>query len=135
MSKAILTCALNGVLTDPQQHPMVPVTPERMAQSAREAFNAGAAVMHVHFRSQQPGMGHLPSWEPRVAGEIVDAIRAACPGVIINQTTGVAGADISGPAALPEKHTSRNCRLQRRQLELLEAESRWAMGMAAHAFR
>jgi len=99
MSKAILTCALNGVLTDPRQHPMVPVTPERMAQSAREAFNAGAAVMHVHFRSQQPGMGHLPSWEPRVAGEIVDAIRAACPGVIINQTTGVVGADISGPAA------------------------------------
>ena len=27
MSKAILTCSLNGVLTDPRQHPMVPVTP------------------------------------------------------------------------------------------------------------
>ncbi len=41
MSKAILTCALNGVLTDPRQHPMVPVTPERMAQSAREAYERG----------------------------------------------------------------------------------------------
>ncbi len=99
MSKAILTCAVNGVLTDPRQHPMVPVTPGQMAQSAREAFDAGAAIMHVHFRSQAPGMGHLPSWEPEVAAEIVAAIRAACPGVIINQTTGTVGADISGPVA------------------------------------
>ncbi len=97
MSKAILTCALNGVLTDPRQHPMVPVTPLEMAQSAHEAFDAGASIMHVHFRSQAPGMGHLPSWEPDVAAEAVEAIRARCPGVIINQTTGVIGADISGP--------------------------------------
>ncbi len=97
MSKAILTCALNGVLTDPRQHPMVPVTPEQMAQSAHEAFDAGASIMHVHFRSQAPGMGYLPSWEPEIAAEAVDAIRGRCPGVIINQTTGVIGADISGP--------------------------------------
>ena len=99
MSKAILTCALNGVLTDPRQHPMVPVSPEQMAQSAREAFDAGAAIVHVHLRSQTPGAGHLPSWEPDVAAEAVDAIRSACPGVIINQTTGVLGPDISGPIA------------------------------------
>ena len=99
MSKAILTCALNGVLTDPRQHPMVPVTPKQMAKSAREAFEAGATIIHVHFRCQIPGMGHLPSWEPDVADEAVDAIRSACRGVIINQTTGVIGADISGPVA------------------------------------
>ena len=96
--KAILTCALTGVLTDPQQHP-VPVSPGQMASAAREAFDAGASIMHVHLRQQEPGKGHLPSWDPAVAAEIVDAIRAACPGVIINLTTGVIGADISGPAA------------------------------------
>ncbi len=96
--KAILTCALTGVLTDPAQYP-VPVTPEQMAASAREAFNAGASIMHVHLRRQEPGKGHLPSWEPEVAAQIVDAIRAACPGVIINLTTGVIGPDIAGPAA------------------------------------
>lgn len=94
--KAVLTCALTGVLTNPRQHP-VPVTPEQMAASAKEAFDAGAAIMHVHFRRQEPGLGHLPSWEPEVAAEIVDAIRGACPGVIINQSTGVIGPDISGP--------------------------------------
>jgi len=99
MSKAILTCALNGVLTDPRQHPMVPISPQQMAHSAREAFDAGASIIHVHFRSQSPGMGHMPSWEPDVAAEAVNAIRSACPGVIINQTTGVLGTDISGPVA------------------------------------
>jgi 3-keto-5-aminohexanoate cleavage enzyme len=95
--KAALTCALTGVLTNPAQHP-VPVTVAEMAQSARDAFNAGASIMHVHFRNQTPKLGHLPSWEPEVAGAIIDAIREACPGVIINMSTGVIGNDISGPA-------------------------------------
>lgn len=95
---AILTCALTGVLTNPKQHP-VPVTPAQMAAEARDAFNAGASIMHVHLRSQEPGFGHMPSWDPDVAEAVVDAIRQACPGVIINLTTGVIGRDISGPVA------------------------------------
>jgi uncharacterized protein (DUF849 family) len=98
MSKTVVTCALTGVLTDPSQH-HVPVTPEQMAREARAAFDAGASVMHVHFRRQEPGMGHLPSWEPGVAADIAQAIREACPGVIFNQSTGVVGPDISGPTA------------------------------------
>ncbi|HEX5371337.1 MAG TPA: 3-keto-5-aminohexanoate cleavage protein [Aquabacterium sp.] len=98
MDKAILTCALTGVLTDPTQHP-VPVTAQEMAAAAREAYNAGASIMHVHLRRQEPGMGRFPSWDPAVAAEIDTAIRAACPGVIINLTTGVVGPDISGPVA------------------------------------
>jgi uncharacterized protein (DUF849 family) len=98
MEKAILTCALTGVLTNPQQHP-VPVTPAQMAAEARDAFNAGASIMHVHIRNQEPGMGQMPSWDPDVAESVVNAIREACPGVIINLTTGVVGKDISGPLA------------------------------------
>ena len=45
--KAIITCALTGVLTDPRQHP-VPVTPEEMAREAKAAFDAGASIVHVH---------------------------------------------------------------------------------------
>jgi len=97
--KAILTCAINGVLTDPKQHP-VPVTPAQLAVSAREAYDAGASIIHVHFRQQAPGLGHLPSWDPDVAAEVDAAIRGACPGIIINQTTGIVGPDISGPLAI-----------------------------------
>jgi len=96
--KAILTCALTGVLTNPKQHP-VPVTPAQMAAEARDAFNAGASIMHVHLRSQEEGYGHMPSWDPDVAESVTDAIRSACPGVIINLTTGVVGKDYSGPVA------------------------------------
>lgn len=95
---AIVTCALTGVLTNPQKHP-VPVTVEEMAAAAKEAFDAGASIMHVHFRRQEPGQGHLPTWEPDVAEAIIDAIRAACPGVLINMSTGVIGRDVSGPLA------------------------------------
>lgn len=98
MEKAILTCALTGVLTNPKQHP-VPVTPAQMASEARDAFNAGASIMHIHMRNQEEGFGHMPSWDPDIAESIVAAIREACPGVIINLTTGVVGKDISGPLA------------------------------------
>ena len=98
MEKAILTCALTGVLTNPKQHP-VPVTPAQMAAEARDAFNAGASIMHVHVRNQDEGKGHLPSWDPDVMESVVNAIRDSCPGVIINLTTGVVGEDIAGPLA------------------------------------
>ena len=98
MDKAIVTCALTGVLTNPKQHP-VPVTPAQMAAAARDAYNAGASAMHVHLRRQDDGAGHLPSWDPDVAETVVNAIRQACPGVIINLTTGVIGNDLAGPLA------------------------------------
>ena len=94
--KAIITCALTGVLTDPRRFP-VPVTPDQMAREAKAAFDQGAAVMHVHFRQQAPDKGHLPSWDPTVAVDIMAAIRAACPGVILNQTTGIFGSNYQAP--------------------------------------
>lgn len=94
--KAIITCAVTGVLTNPKQHP-VPVTVEQMAAAAKEAFDAGATVMHLHYRRQQDGQGHLPTWEPGVCAAITEAVRAACPGVVINMSTGVMGADVSAP--------------------------------------
>ena len=94
----MITCALTGVLTDPKQHP-VPVTPQEMSASAKQAYDQGASIMHVHFRSQESGKGHLPTWNPQVAIEIIDAIREACPDVIINMSTGVFDTDITGPLA------------------------------------
>jgi 3-keto-5-aminohexanoate cleavage enzyme len=94
--KAILTCAVTGVLTNPKQHP-VPVTIEEMAASCREAYDAGAAIVHLHFRRQEENFGHLPTWDPDVCGAIVDAVRERCPGILINMSTGVIGSDVSGP--------------------------------------
>jgi uncharacterized protein (DUF849 family) len=127
MDDAILTCALTGVLTDPAQHP-VPVTPAQMAAQAREAFDAGAAIMHVHVRMQEPGMGHLPCWDPDVAAEVCGAIRAACPGVILNLTTGIIGKDIAGPVACIRRVRPEIAACNAGSLNYLKlrADGRWA---------
>ncbi|MCB9549017.1 MAG: 3-keto-5-aminohexanoate cleavage protein [Myxococcales bacterium] len=125
--KVVITCALTGVLTNPAQHP-VPVTPEQMAAEARRAYDAGASVMHCHFRDQRPGMGYLPSWDPDVAGAICEAIREACPGVIINMSTGVVGPDIRGPLACLERVRPEMAALNAGSLNYLKTRSggKWA---------
>ena len=42
--KCLVSCALNGVLTNPYVFEGIPVTPEQMAASAKEAFDAGATT-------------------------------------------------------------------------------------------
>lgn len=125
--KAVITCALTGVLTDPDVH-HVPVTPAQMAEEARRARDAGASIVHVHFRSQEPGAGRLPSWDPDVAQAICDAIRAAAPNLILNLSTGVVGPDISGPAACLERVKPEMAALNAGSLNYLKLRSNneWA---------
>lgn len=127
MKHAVITCALTGVLTDPRTHP-VPVTPEALAASAREAYEAGAACMHVHFRQQAEGRGHLPSWDPSLAREVSEAIRAACPGVVLNFTTGTMGRDQAGPIACLRSATPELAACNAGSLNYLKvrADGRWA---------
>jgi len=99
--KAILTCALTGVLTNPNMG-NIPVTPEEMADAAEQAWNQGAVIVHCHFRDQRPGMGAYPTWDVEIVKSIIDGIRDRVPGIIINQSTGVVGPDISGPVACLE---------------------------------
>ncbi len=126
-SKAVLTCALTGVLTDPEQH-HVPVTPEQMAAEARRARDAGAAVVHVHIRNQAPGLGRLPSWDPDDAKRVCDAIRAEVPELIINLTTGVVGPDLSGPLSCLERVKPEMAALNAGSLNYLKLRSNneWA---------
>jgi 3-keto-5-aminohexanoate cleavage enzyme len=96
--KVVVTCALTGVLTDPARF-NVPVTPGQMAAAAAQAYGQGASVMHIHFRSQQPGAGAFPTWDLKEVGEILGAVQQRVPDIVICMSTGVVGDDISGPAA------------------------------------
>ena len=125
--KAIITCALNGVLTDPRQH-HVPVTPEQMAAEAKAAYDAGAAVMHIHLRQQGAGKGHLPSWDVELSKAVQAAIRDACPGVIINHTTGVVGPDYGGALACIRADAAGDRGLQRGLAQLSQAQGRRRIG-------
>ncbi|MEJ2726926.1 MAG: 3-keto-5-aminohexanoate cleavage protein [Deltaproteobacteria bacterium] len=99
--KVVVTCALTGVLTDPAKF-HVPVTPEEMAAAAARSYNAGASIVHCHFRDQREGMGALPTWDLKGVGDILAAIKTRVPDIIICMSTGVIGDDLSGPLSCLE---------------------------------
>ncbi len=84
MDKLIITTALTGGVTLPSQTPYLPITPEQISQSAFEAYQAGAAIVHVHARDPVTGK---PSTDPALFKEIITRIKSMC-NVVINITTG-----------------------------------------------
>src|SRR5882757_3786956 len=86
--KVIITCAITGNLTRPDQSPHLPITPQQIADSALEAAEAGAAVAHIHVRDPETGR---PSMSIDLYRDVMDRIRAKNRGLIINLTTGPGG--------------------------------------------
>ncbi len=82
--KVIVTCALTGVLATREQCPYLPYTPEEIGEEARRAYEAGAAVVHIHARDPQTG---AQSWASEVYRQIKLEVRKRSP-VIINFSTG-----------------------------------------------
>jgi len=82
----IITCALSGVVADRRQCPAIPYTPEEYALEAKRAYDAGAAIVHIHARRPDGS----PSYEIEDYKKIYDAVVDACP-VIINFSTGAIG--------------------------------------------
>jgi len=88
MNSAIITCALTGPIASKADNPRLPVTPEEIAEAAREAYEAGAAVVHVHLRDKQA----RPTADGEIAKKTVALINEACP-VLVQLSTGV-GLDV-----------------------------------------
>jgi 3-keto-5-aminohexanoate cleavage enzyme len=86
---AVLTAALTGPIATKQDNPHLPTTPEEIAAAAAAAYQAGAAVVHIHLRDAQG----LPTADLAVARRTVELIEAACP-VLVQLSTGV-GLDVA----------------------------------------
>ncbi|MGV2293307.1 3-keto-5-aminohexanoate cleavage protein [Trinickia sp. YCB016] len=86
--KTIITCAVTGNITKPEQHPGLPITPEQIARSSLEAAAAGAAVVHLHVRDPKTGR---PSMDIELYREVIRLIREDDSDLIINLTTGPGG--------------------------------------------
>lgn len=85
--KAILCCALSGVVANKQQCPAIPYTPEEYGEEARRAREAGAAMVHIHARERDGS----PSFRKESYAEIRDAIVERAPDLVINFSTGAVG--------------------------------------------
>jgi uncharacterized protein (DUF849 family) len=86
--KVIITCAITGNLTRPEQSPYLPITPQQIADSALEAAEAGAAIAHIHVRDPETGR---PSMSIELYRDVMDRIRSRNSKLIINLTTGPGG--------------------------------------------
>jgi 3-keto-5-aminohexanoate cleavage enzyme len=82
--RVIVTAALTGVLATREQCPELPYSPEEMAEEARRAYEAGAAVVHIHAREPQTGAA---TWSAETYRQIHDEVRARSP-IILNFSTG-----------------------------------------------
>src|SRR6201996_5878392 len=87
-SKVVITCAITGNITRPDQSPHLPITPQQIADSALEAAEAGASIAHIHVRDPETGR---PSMSIDLYRDVVDRIRAKNPKLVINLTTGPGG--------------------------------------------
>jgi len=98
-NKVVITIAVTGAIGDKSKHPALPVTPKEIADSALEAYAAGAIVAHIHVRNPETGQ---PSMAFELYQEVLERIRDASD-MVINLTTG-AGAriipDDSNPVGL-----------------------------------
>ena len=81
MGKVIISCAITGSIHTPSMSPHLPVTPAEIAESALEATEAGAAIVHPHARNPEDGR---PDQSPEAFEPFLKVIRVNCvaPGVI-----------------------------------------------------
>lgn len=84
MDKLIITCALTGAEVTKELNPAIPYTVAEMVASARGAVEAGASVLHLHARYDDG----TPTQDAARYREILTAIRAELPDVILQVSTG-----------------------------------------------
>lgn len=88
MTSAVITAALTGPIATKDDNPNLPTTPEEIAEAARGAHEAGAAVVHVHLRDE----AGRPTADLQLAKRTVALIEEACP-ALVQISTGV-GLDV-----------------------------------------
>ncbi|MAM11726.1 MAG: 3-keto-5-aminohexanoate cleavage protein [Rhizobiaceae bacterium] len=84
MSKVIISCAITGSIHTPSMSPHLPLTAAEIAQSALEAAEAGAAIVHLHARDPETGK---PVHTPEDFEPFLKVIKQGSD-VVVNITTG-----------------------------------------------
>ena len=98
MPPMIICTACNGGIQGREANDAIPETPEEIAESVGAAYDAGAAMVHVHARD--PKDLTKCATESETWAEVLKQIRARAPNIIINATTG------GGPGMTMEERLS-----------------------------
>lgn len=84
MNKLIITAAICGAEVLKEHNPAVPYTVEECVREARSAYDAGASIIHLHVRYDDG----TPTQDKERYRVIMEGIEKACPGIIIQPSTG-----------------------------------------------
>ena len=84
MDKLIISACICGAEVTKENNPAVPYTVEEVVREAKSAYDAGAALIHLHVRWDDG----TPTQDKGRFQEMVDALRKECPDVIIQPSTG-----------------------------------------------
>lgn len=86
MPPVMIVVACNGGLQGKEYNEAIPETPDEIADSVYDAYVAGASVVHVHARHTDDVTRCATRTDQWI--EVNSKIRARCPDIIINNTTG-----------------------------------------------
>jgi 3-keto-5-aminohexanoate cleavage enzyme len=85
MTKPCIICvAITGSLPRKEHNPAVPITVEEQVESAQEAMEAGASIVHCHVRLEDG----TPTSDPERFARLKEGLETHCPGMIIQFSTG-----------------------------------------------
>jgi 3-keto-5-aminohexanoate cleavage enzyme len=84
MDKLIITAAICGAEVMKEHNPAVPYTVEEIVREAKSAYDAGAAIVHLHVRRDDG----TPTQDKERCKECIDAINNVIPDVILIPSTG-----------------------------------------------
>lgn len=80
----IICVAITGSLPTKANNPAVPITISEQIESAQEAFEAGASIVHCHVRDD----AGKPTSDPERFARLKEGLEKHCPGMIIQLSTG-----------------------------------------------
>lgn len=84
MNKVIITAAITGSIHTPTMSEYLPITPDQIAEQAVGAWEAGAAIAHIHVRKPETGQ---PITDLGLFKEVCSKIKKKC-NLILCPTTG-----------------------------------------------
>jgi 3-keto-5-aminohexanoate cleavage enzyme len=87
MTACIISVAITGSVPTQQDNPAVPLSVAEQVESTQQAFEAGAALVHVHVRDD----AGAPSSDPERFAAVLAGVRQHCPGMIVQFSTGGRG--------------------------------------------
>jgi 3-keto-5-aminohexanoate cleavage enzyme len=82
----IISCAITGGLQGKEANPNLPTSPEEQADSAYEAYKAGASSIHIHARDPRTDYNTAFTATAEDFYKVNHLIRERCPDVIICDT-------------------------------------------------